>query len=164
MRPPASSAAAGRASACPRATETSTCVACRNGLAASSSCIQTDEPWHNGSTAMTLATPTAPGLVEALIHERVSVLPAPKKYPDEVKDRAIRLVQDLLSDPEVAISVTGACNKVGQQLGINRDTLREWTKQAQIDAGFRPGLSSDDRRRLKELEGRTVSCGALTRS
>ena len=79
-------------------------------------------------------------------------MPAPKKYPEEMKDRAIRLVEDLLADPEIEISVTGACSKVGQQLGINRDTLRGWIKQAQIDAGARPGLSSDERRRLKELE------------
>ena len=61
-------------------------------------------------------------------------MPAPKKYPEEMKDRAIRLVEDLLADPEIEISVTGACSKVGQQLGINRDTLRGWIKQAQIDA------------------------------
>ena len=79
-------------------------------------------------------------------------MPAPKKYPEEMKDRAIRLVQDLLADPEVEVSVTGACSKVGQQRGINRDTLRGWVKEAQVDAGTRPGLSSDERRRLKELE------------
>jgi transposase len=77
---------------------------------------------------------------------------APKKYPEEMKDRAIRLVEDLLADPEIDVSVTGACTKVGQQLGINRDTLRGWIKQAQIDSGSRPGLSSDQHRRLKELE------------
>jgi transposase len=57
-----------------------------------------------------------------------------------------------LADPEIDVSVTGACTKVGQQLGINRDTLRGWIKQAQIDSGSRPGLSSDQHRRLKELE------------
>jgi len=79
-------------------------------------------------------------------------MPAPKKYPEEMKDRAVRLVQDLLADPEIEVSVTGACSKVGQQLGINRDTLRGWVKQAQVDAGTRPGLSTDERRRLRELE------------
>jgi transposase len=69
-----------------------------------------------------------------------------------LKDRAIRLVEDLFADPDVEVSITGACARVGQQLGINRDTLRGWIKQAQIDAGARPGLSTDDRRRLKELE------------
>ena len=79
-------------------------------------------------------------------------MPAPRKYPEELKDRAVRLVEDVLSDREVEVSITGACSKVGQQLGINRDTLRGWIKQAQIDTGARAGLATDDRRRLKELE------------
>jgi len=41
---------------------------------------------------------------------------------------------------------------VGEQLGINRDTLRGWVKQAQIDAGGRPGVSTGDRARLARLE------------
>jgi transposase len=77
---------------------------------------------------------------------------APQKYPPEVRDRAVRLVDDLLADDQLQLSVTGACHRVGEQLGINRDTLRGWVKQAQIDAGTRPGVSSDDRRRLVELE------------
>ena len=77
---------------------------------------------------------------------------APKKYPPEVRDRAVRLVDDLLVDEQLQLSVTGACRRVGEQLGINRDTLRGWVKQAQIDAGTKPGLSTDQHRRLKELE------------
>jgi transposase len=77
---------------------------------------------------------------------------APMKYPVEMRDRAVRLVEDLLTDSDLQLSVTGACARVGEQLGINRDTLRGWVKQAQIDAGSRPGVSSDDRRRLVELE------------
>ena len=79
-------------------------------------------------------------------------MPAPKKYPDEVRDRSIRLVEDLLADPDLQLSVTGACTRVSEQLGINRDTLRGWFKQRQVDVGARPGTSSDDRRRLKQLE------------
>jgi len=48
---------------------------------------------------------------------------APKKYPPEVRDRAIRLVDDVLADDQLQLSVTGACRRVGEQLGINRDTL-----------------------------------------
>jgi transposase len=79
-------------------------------------------------------------------------MPAPKKYPVEMRDRAIRLVEDLLADPDLELSVTGACRRVSEQLGINRDTLRGWVTQAQIDAGSKPGLSTDQLRRLKELE------------
>lgn len=79
-------------------------------------------------------------------------MPAQKKYPEEVKDRAVRLVADLLVEPGVELSVTGACRRVGEQLGINADTLRGWVQQAQIDAGQKPGVRSDERRRIVELE------------
>jgi hypothetical protein len=49
---------------------------------------------------------------------------APQKYSPEVRDRAVRLVDDLLADDQLQLSVTGAWRRVGEQLGINRDTLR----------------------------------------
>lgn len=79
-------------------------------------------------------------------------MPAPKKYPVELRDRSIRLVEDLLADPDLELTITGACSRVSEQLGINRDTLRGWVKQAQIDAGTKPGVSSNDRRRIADLE------------
>ncbi len=54
---------------------------------------------------------------------------APRKYPDEVRDRAIRLVRDLVESEDEAITVTGACRRIGEQLGINTDTLRNWVQQ-----------------------------------
>jgi transposase-like protein len=59
---------------------------------------------------------------------------APWKYPDEMRKQSVRLVLDLV-DGQDAVSVTGACARVAEQLGINRDTLRGWVKQAQIDQG-----------------------------
>jgi DNA-binding protein Fis len=44
------------------------------------------------------------------------------------------LVNDVLADDQLQLSVTGACRRVAKQLGINRNTLRGWVKQAQIDA------------------------------
>jgi transposase len=41
---------------------------------------------------------------------------------------------------------------VARQLGIHRETLRLWVRQAQIDSGQRPGTSSEDARRIAELE------------
>jgi transposase len=52
-----------------------------------------------------------------------------------VRERAIRLVQDLVDNGEDPITVTGDCRRVGEQLGINTDTLRNWVKPALIDDG-----------------------------
>ena len=74
---------------------------------------------------------------------------APRKFPEEVRERAVRLVFDI---KEEAGSVTAACTRIGDQLGINRDTLRGWVKQAEIDQGLRPGVSTGDAARVRELE------------
>jgi transposase len=74
---------------------------------------------------------------------------APRKYPDEVRDRAVRLVLDIA---ESAGSVSGACRRVGEELGINPDTLRGWVKQAQIGNGSRPGTTTADAARIRQLE------------
>lgn len=75
---------------------------------------------------------------------------AARKYPDELRDRAVRLVLDLVKDQDA--SVTAACRKVGGELGIKADTLRGWAKQAQIDRGLRPGTSTADAARIRTLE------------
>src|SRR6266498_1286765 len=75
---------------------------------------------------------------------------AARKYPDELRDRAVRLVLDLVKDQDA--SVTAACRKVGGELGIKADTLRGWAKQAQIDRGMRPGAASADAARIRALE------------
>jgi len=78
-------------------------------------------------------------------------VPAPRKYPDELHERAIRFALDLVDGPE-KLSVNAACRRVGEQLGIVPDSLRNWVQQARIDAGNAPGLSSDERARLVALE------------
>jgi transposase len=75
---------------------------------------------------------------------------AARKYPDELRDRAVRLVLDVVKDQEA--SVTAACRKVGGELGIKPDTLRGWARQAQIDRGMRPGTSTADAARIRALE------------
>ena len=79
----------------------------------------------------------------------VGVMAAPRKYPDEVRDRAVRLVLDIA---ESAGSVSGACRRIGEELGINPDTLRGWVKQAQVDSGSRPGTTTADAARIRQLE------------
>ena len=50
------------------------------------------------------------------------------------------------------MSINAACRRVGEQLGINMDTLRNWVKQARIDTGEASGVSTSERTRLRELE------------
>jgi transposase len=76
-------------------------------------------------------------------------MPAPRKYPDEMRERAIRLVLDIADE---AGSITAACRRIGEELGINSDTLRGWVKQAQVDSGKRPGTTSADAARIRQLE------------
>ncbi|MGN6686447.1 MAG: transposase [Actinomycetales bacterium] len=53
-------------------------------------------------------------------------------------------------DPE--LSLNAAVKRVGERVGVVPDTLRGWCKQAAIDAGQRPGTTSSDAKRIKDLE------------
>ena len=76
---------------------------------------------------------------------------APRKYPDELRERAVRLVGDMVEGPG-GPSINKACLRVGEQLGINGDTLRNWVKQTRVDARQEPGTTTEDRARITELE------------
>lgn len=78
-------------------------------------------------------------------------MPAPRKYPDEIRQRAVRLVRDRLAG-EPGLPVSRACRLVGEQLGINGDTLRNWVQRERVDAGELPGMTSADATRIAELE------------
>ncbi len=70
-------------------------------------------------------------------------MPAPKRYPDELRERATRLA--LESGRPIA--------HVARDVGVHRETLRLWVRQAEADAGTRQDrLTSDERERLKALE------------
>lgn len=51
---------------------------------------------------------------------------APRKYPDELRERAVRMVCDIKTESGNA---EGACWRVGEQTGINPETLRGWVNQ-----------------------------------
>lgn len=74
---------------------------------------------------------------------------APRKYPEELRERAIRMAVDARRDPATRV---GALRRIGDQFGINPETLRNWVNQAEVDAGDRPGTSTSDAQRLAELE------------
>ena len=76
-------------------------------------------------------------------------MPAPRTYPEELKERAIRLCLDALKDPERA---KGCFRRIGEELDINGETLRGWVRQAQIDDHQLPGTTTDGAQRIGELE------------
>jgi transposase len=74
---------------------------------------------------------------------------APRKYPEELRERSIRMTLDARQDPA---SCPSACRRIGEQLGINPETLRGWVTQAEVDAGAQPGTTTAAAARLGELE------------
>jgi len=72
-----------------------------------------------------------------------------KKYPDELRERATRMTLDALADPARA---KGAIRRIADELGVHPEALRTWVKKAQIDQGTRPGTTTDEAQRIKELE------------
>lgn len=80
---------------------------------------------------------------------KVGVMPAPRKYPDEVRERAVRMVLEIRQEFG---QQQGAIARVADKLGVNRETLRNWIKQVEIDDGQRPGTSTADAQRIAELE------------
>ena len=74
---------------------------------------------------------------------------APRKYPDELRERATRMAVEARQDPATR---SGALARVAGQLGINPETLRNWVTQAEIDGGVRPGTTTEEERRIAELD------------
>ena len=71
----------------------------------------------------------------------------PRKYSDELRERAVRLY--LESDRPIA--------HVARDLGIHREALRQWVRQAEADSGRRSDLlASDEREELKRLRKENV--------
>jgi transposase len=77
------------------------------------------------------------------------VMAAPRKYGDELRERATRMAVEARQDPATK---PGAIKRVADQLGMHPETLRNWVRQAEIDGGARPGTTSDEAKRLAELE------------
>jgi transposase len=74
----------------------------------------------------------------------MTVTAAPRKYPEELRDRAIEMAVSLRRDPATR---SGAL-RVGDQSGIKPETLRNRVQQAEIDAGERAGTTTAEAKRI----------------
>src|SRR3954470_2813096 len=90
----------------------------------------------------------APGSMEALNPRRMRVMAAPRKYPDELRERATRMAVEARRDPATR---AGALARIGKQPDIRPETLRNWVTRGEID-GFRPGTTTEEAGRISELE------------
>ena len=73
----------------------------------------------------------------------------PSRYSPEVRERAVRMVLEHESEHD---SQWGAIRSIASKIGCTAETLRKWVRQAERDKGHRPGLTTDEKKRMKDLE------------
>ena len=71
------------------------------------------------------------------------------RYSPEVRERAVRLVWE---EAEAHASEWAAICSISEKVGCTAETLRKWVRQAERDTVRRPGPTTDDQRRIKDLE------------
>jgi transposase-like protein len=71
------------------------------------------------------------------------------KFSPEVRERAVRLVQEHRGEYP---SLWAAIESIAPKIGCVPQTLNEWVKRDEVDSGSRPGITTTDMQRLKELE------------
>jgi transposase len=80
-------------------------------------------------------------------------MPRPTRFSPEVRTRAVRMVVEHEAAHE---SQWAAIGSIAEKIGCSAETLRKWVRQAEQDAGKRPGLTTEERERLKQLERENV--------
>ncbi len=76
-------------------------------------------------------------------------MPRPSRYSPELRERAVRMVFEHQGEHD---SQWAAIQSIAGKVGCTTETLRHWVRQAERDAGKRPGLTTEERQRLKDLE------------
>ena len=73
-----------------------------------------------------------------------------RRYPPELRERAVRMVAEVSNQHD---SEWAAISEVARLLGVGTaETVRKWVRQAEIDGGSRPGVSTDESAELKRLK------------
>ena len=75
--------------------------------------------------------------------------PFQRRYPPEMRERAVRMVHESIAESGERI---WAVTRVARQLGIGSESLRGWVRQAEVDGGRRPGMTTAEQQRIAELE------------
>src|SRR5215213_5228461 len=75
--------------------------------------------------------------------------PAQRRYPPELRERAVRMVLETIEQTGERF---GVITRVARQLGIGSESLRGWVRQAEVDGGRRPGMTTAEQQRITELE------------
>ena len=75
--------------------------------------------------------------------------PSLRRYPPELRERAVRMVLETF---EQTGTRTGVITRIARQLGIGTESLRSWVRQAEIDQGQRPGVTTAEQQRIAALE------------
>jgi transposase len=75
----------------------------------------------------------------------------PKKIDDELKARAVRLVNDHRGE---YASLTAAAAVVAKQLGVGKESVRRWVIQSQVDGGQRAGVTSEELAEIRALKAK----------
>ena len=73
----------------------------------------------------------------------------PKKIDEQLKARAVRLVADHQQEYP---TLTAACEAVARQVGVGKESVRRWVRQAEVDAGQRSGVTTEELEEIKKLK------------
>ena len=81
--------------------------------------------------------------------ERSAAKPTQRRYSEEEKAAAVRMVRALREELGTR---QGTVKRVADQLGYGSESVRSWVRQAEIDDGEAPGVSTGEAERVKALE------------